>query len=182
MAVTDAAATTEDRGPGAWRQLRAIALLPGTVCVLVPALMLSAWGTDVGWGLGGVSAALPVILGLALIGAGFSLWLWTVRLFDRLGKGTLAPWDPTRRLVVAGPYRHLRNPMISAVVAVLLGEAALFGSPALLAWAGFFLAVNHVGFLVYEEPLLERRFGDEYRAYKRRVPRWLPRGGGGYPS
>jgi protein-S-isoprenylcysteine O-methyltransferase Ste14 len=176
------AVAEEDRGPGAWRQLRAIALLPGTVCVLVPALILSARGTNVGWGLGGVAAALPVVLGLALIGAGFSLWLWTVRLLARRGKGTLAPWDPTRRLVVAGPYRHLRNPMISAVVSVLLGEAALFGSLPLLAWAALFFAVNHVGFLVYEEPGLERRFGDEYRAYRRQVPRWLPRGGSGYPS
>jgi protein-S-isoprenylcysteine O-methyltransferase Ste14 len=180
MTGTNAAAAGEERGPGALRQLLAIALLPGSVCVLVPILILSAQGTDVGWGLGGVAAALPVVLGLALIGAGFSLWLWTVRLFARRGKGTLAPWDPTKRLVAVGPYRRLRNPMISAVVAVLAGEAALFGSLPLLAWAAFFFVVNHLWFLLYEEPGLERRFGDEYRAYKRSVPRWLPRGGGGY--
>jgi protein-S-isoprenylcysteine O-methyltransferase Ste14 len=118
----------------AWRQARAIALLPGVVTLVVPAAILVALDApDVGWGLDGAAAALPVLLGLGLIGAGVALWTWTVRLFARIGKGTLAPWDPTQRLVVAGPYRHVRNPMITAVLSVLLGEAALFGSPVLLA-------------------------------------------------
>ena len=155
--------------------MRAIALLPGVVSVLLPAAVLLAFGTDVGWGLDGIAAALTVLLGAALIAAGFALWLWTVRLFAHVGGGTLAPWDPPRNLVVAGPYRHVRNPMIAAVLAVLLGEAALFGSVPLLIWFGGFLAVNYVVFRVHEEPALERRFGDEYRAYKQAVPRWLPR-------
>jgi protein-S-isoprenylcysteine O-methyltransferase Ste14 len=159
----------------AWRQARAIALLPGTVTVLVPAVVLVGAGSNIGWGLGRVAAALPVLLGLALIAAGFALWRWTVRLLARIGRGTLAPWDPTRRLVVEGPYRHVRNPMITAVLAVLAGEATLFGSPPLLIWCAAFFALNHVFFCLYEEPDLERRFGEEYRAYKRNVPRWLPR-------
>jgi len=159
----------------AWRQARAITLLPGTVSVLVPAIVLIGTGSNVGWGLDGVVAALPVLLGLALIAAGFALWLWTVRLFARVGRGTLAPWDPTRSLVAEGPYRHLRNPMITAVLAVLAGEAALFGSPPLLIWFAAFFAINCAFFWLYEEPGLERRFGDDYRAYKRNVPRWLPR-------
>ncbi|HET8813952.1 MAG TPA: isoprenylcysteine carboxylmethyltransferase family protein [Solirubrobacterales bacterium] len=150
-------------------------LLPGTVTLVVPAALLVGTGTDLGWGLSGIAVVLTVLLGLALIVAGFVLWLWTVRLFARLGGGTLAPWDPPRKLVVEGPYRHVRNPMISAVLAVLLGEAVLFGSPPLLIWFGLFFAVNYVGFHVYEEPGLERRFGEEYRTYKRNVPRWLPR-------
>jgi len=158
----------------AWRQIRAIALLPGTVTVLVPTAILLLTGTNVGWGLTGAAVALPVLLGLALIAAGFSLWLWTVRLFSRLGKGTLAPWDPTRRLVVEGPYRRVRNPMITAVAAVLAGEAVLFGSPGLAVWLAAFFAVNQAYFVLREEPGLERRFGADYRAYKRDVPRWLP--------
>ncbi len=159
-----------------WRQARAIALLPGTVAVVLPAIILVAGdGPNVGWGLDGLAAVLPVLLGGALIAAGFALWLWTVRLFARIGKGTLAPWDPTRRLVVQGPYAHLRNPMISAVLAALLGEAALFGSPGILILAAAFGAINHAFFLLHEEPGLERRFGDEYRDYKRAVPRWIPR-------
>lgn len=143
--------------------------------VLVPSAILLSFGSDIGWGLPGAVGVLSALLGLALIAAGFALWLWTVRLFARVGRGTLAPWDPTRRLVVEGPYRHVRNPMIAAVLAVLAGEAALFGSPPLLIWCALFSAINHVFFLVHEEPGLERRFGDDYRAYKRSVPRWLPR-------
>jgi protein-S-isoprenylcysteine O-methyltransferase Ste14 len=158
-----------------WRQARVIALLPGTVTVLVPTAILLAGGSDIGWGLGGALVALPVLLGLALIAAGFALWLWTVRLFARVGEGTLAPWDPTRHLAVEGPYRHVRNPMITAVLAVLAGEAVLFGSAPLLIWLAAFLAINWTFFWLFEEPALERRFGDDYRSYKRNVPRWLPR-------
>jgi protein-S-isoprenylcysteine O-methyltransferase Ste14 len=145
------------------------------VTVVVPAVVLAVGGTDVGWGLNGLVVALTVLLGLALILAGFLLWLWTVRLLARIGKGTLAPWDPTRRLVAVGPYRHVRNPMITAVLAVLVGEAAVFGSLSLAIWAASFFVLNHAFFLLYEEPALERRFGEEYLAYKREVPRWLPR-------
>jgi protein-S-isoprenylcysteine O-methyltransferase Ste14 len=160
----------------AWRHARAIALLPGTVVVVVPAIiLLRGDGPEVGWGLDGVLGALPVLLGVALIAAGVAFWAWTVRLFARIGEGTLAPWDPTRHLVVEGPYRHVRNPMITGVQVALLGEAALFGSVALLIWFGAFFAINCVFFLVFEEPDLERRFGGEYREYKLGVPRWIPR-------
>jgi protein-S-isoprenylcysteine O-methyltransferase Ste14 len=159
-----------------WRQARAIALLPGSVAVVLPALILIAGdGPNVGWDLDGIAAALTVVVGVALIVPGFALWLWTVRLFSRIGEGTLAPWDPTRHLVVQGPYAHLRNPMITAVLAVLLGEAALFGSPGILVLAVAFLVANYAFFLLHEEPGLERRFGEEYRAYARAVPRWIPR-------
>lgn len=159
-----------------WRQARAIAVLPGNVTVVVPALiLLLGGGPEVGWGLGGAPAVLVALIGIALIGGGFSLWLWTVVLFHRIGKGTLAPWDSTRKLVVAGPYRHVRNPMISAVATLLVGEAVFFGSLWILAWAALFVAINSANFLLAEEPGLERRFGDEYRAYKRAVPRWIPR-------
>ena len=150
---------------GHWRQARAIALLPGTVTVAVPAAILIAGdGPEIGWGLDGVAAVCPVLLGLALIAAGVALWIWTVRLFARIGKGTLAPWDPTRRLVVAGPYRYVRNPMISAVLCVLLGEAALFGSPALLIWFGGLLRDQLGG-------LRRLRGARPGAAVRRRVPR-----------
>jgi protein-S-isoprenylcysteine O-methyltransferase Ste14 len=160
----------------AWRHAIAIVLLPGTAAVAVPAIiLLGGEGASVGWGLEGMLAAAPVVVGLALIVIGSGLWAWTVRLFARIGKGTLAPWDPPRHLVVEGPYRHVRNPMITAVLAVLTGAAVLFGSPALLIWCAAFLAINWAYFVGYEEPGLERRFGDEYRAYRRNVPRWIPR-------
>lgn len=159
-----------------WRHAFAIVLLPGAAAVVVPAVILvTGNGSGIGWGIGGAGAALLAILGIGLIAAGVGLWAWTVLLFARRGKGTLAPWDPTRRLVVEGPYRHVRNPMISAVLTVLVGEAILFGSVGLAIWAAAFGAVNHAYFVVFEEPGLERRFGDGYRAYKRTVPRWIPR-------
>lgn len=159
-----------------WRQARAILILPGNVTLVAPALILALGeGPRVGWGLGGVGGALLALVGLALIGCGFAVWLWTVLLFGRIGKGTLAAWDPTSRLVVEGPYRHVRNPMITAVATLLAGEAVFFGSPAIGAWAALFLTINFTYFLLVEEPGLEDRFGEEYVAYKRDVPRWVPR-------
>jgi protein-S-isoprenylcysteine O-methyltransferase Ste14 len=158
-------------------------VLPGTVTVVVPGLiLLLGSGPSVGWGLGAFLSALAVALGTALIASGLLLWAWTVRLLARIGKGTLAPWDPTRELVVAGPYRHVRNPMIVAVLVVLMGEGLLLGSPGVAAWAILFFASNAVFFAVVEEPGLERRFGDEYRLYKGNVPRWWPRGTPWSPS
>lgn len=151
-------------------------MLPGTVTLVVPGLiLLFGGGPNAGWGLGTVLSVLTVLLGTVLVASGFGVWLWTVRLFSRIGKGTLAPWDATSNLVVEGPYRHMRNPMITAVVTLLAGEAILFGSLLVLAWAGLFLAINYAYFLLAEESGLERRFGDEYREYKRNVPRWIPR-------
>lgn len=158
-----------------WRHLRAIGLLPGIAAIAVPAALLAAAGFEVGWGLDGALAVVPVLAGAVLIGVGVALMYRTITLFAREGEGTLAPWDPTRRLVVRGPYRFVRNPMITGVFVVLLGEAALFGSPWVLGWAGAFLAVNAVWFPLVEEPGLERRFGADYDAYRRAVPRWLPR-------
>jgi protein-S-isoprenylcysteine O-methyltransferase Ste14 len=138
------------------------------VTIAVPlAILLLGDGPDVAWP--------RAVLGGLVICAGVAMWAWTVWLFARIGRGTLAPWDPTERLVVEGPYRHVRNPMITAVLAVLLGEALLFGSLAILLFAAGFLVVNWAWFALVEEPGLERRFGDEYRAYRAAVPRWLPR-------
>jgi protein-S-isoprenylcysteine O-methyltransferase Ste14 len=159
-----------------WRHLRAVGLLPGVGAVVVPtAILLATRDVDVGWGLPGAAAALPVLLGAAVIAAGLALMYRTIFLFAREGGGTLAPWDPTTRLVARGPYRRVRNPMITGVLAVLLGECALTGSLALLVWAGIFALANALWMPLIEEPALERRFGDDYREYRRNVPRWLPR-------
>jgi protein-S-isoprenylcysteine O-methyltransferase Ste14 len=150
-------------------------LLPGTVTLAIPGALIATSGTNAGWGLGGVLVALPVLGGAIAILAGLGLWYRTVRLFAREGEGTLAPWDPTRKLVVRGPYRYVRNPMITGVLLVLLGEAALFGSLLILVWAVAFFAINTVWFRLVEEPGLVKRFGDEYEQYRRHVPRWVPR-------
>jgi protein-S-isoprenylcysteine O-methyltransferase Ste14 len=118
---------------------------------------------------------LRLVGGAMLIAAGLAMLGWTAGLFARFGRGTLAPWDPTRKLVVRGPYAYVRNPMISGVLGILVGEAVLFGSLALAEWCGIFLVVNHLYFAISEEPGLARRFGAEYVEYKRHVPRWIPR-------
>jgi protein-S-isoprenylcysteine O-methyltransferase Ste14 len=92
-----------------------------------------------------------------------------------VGKGTPAPFDPPRRLVIRGPYRYLRNPMYLGAALALLGAALFYRSLPLLGYVGGFLLVTH-GFVVwYEEPTLGRLFGAEYQAYRTRVRRWLPR-------
>jgi protein-S-isoprenylcysteine O-methyltransferase Ste14 len=158
-----------------WRHVRAIGLLPGMGVVAVPGLILALTGADIGWGLDNGSRALPVLAGAVLICAGLALMYRTITLFAREGDGTLAPWDPTRRLVVRGPYRFVRNPMIVGVMAVIIGEAALFGSRGILTWGLVFFAVNAVWFPVVEEPGLAGRFGADYEVYRRNVPRWVPR-------
>jgi protein-S-isoprenylcysteine O-methyltransferase Ste14 len=158
------------------RHLLSIIVLPFVVVVVVPAWLLNAITP------GNVprADALLVVwllraIGLALFISGFGLFSWCVSLFARVGRGTLAPWDPTRNLVAVGPYRYVRNPMICGVAAMLLGEASLWGSSVLGLWSGAFILVNHIYFVLSEEPALEQRFGDSYRAYKAAVPRWIPR-------
>jgi protein-S-isoprenylcysteine O-methyltransferase Ste14 len=158
------------------RHLRAIALLPFSATVLVPlALLLSGGSIDVGWGLPAAVSWIPVAVGALLIALGLALMYRTIALFAREGRGTLAPWDPTERLVVQGPYLHVRNPMISGVMAILLGEAALLGSPPIATWFGVFVAANALWMPLVEEPGLRRRFGEDYERYRRAVPRWIPR-------
>jgi len=159
-----------------WRHVRAVLLLPAVVTLVVPAVLIWWRGSSsVGWGLGGAIAAVPVLLGLVLIACGLALVAWTVGLFVREGEGTLAPWDPTANLVVRGPYRHVRHPMIGGVATILLGEAVLLGSTAVLGWLTAVVAVNAVYLPLVEERGLVRRFGTDYEEYRATVPRFVPR-------
>jgi protein-S-isoprenylcysteine O-methyltransferase Ste14 len=106
---------------------------------------------------------------------GLVLVVWTVTLFAKVGHGTLAPWDPTSRLVVRGPYRHVRNPMITGVGAMLAGQALFFRSWPIAIELAVFAVVNAIYFPLVEEPGLRDRFGTDYEEYCARVPRWLPR-------
>ena len=158
------------------RHLLAVVLLPGVVTVVVPAEIVRRTGAvSLGWGLGFPLGWLPWLLGCALVGLGLLLMYKTISLFASVGEGSLAPWDPPQRLVVRGIYRQVRNPMISGVFLVLLGEAALLGSPPLLAWFLVVFGVNAVYIPSIEERGLLNRFGEEYLDYRRNVPRWIPR-------
>jgi protein-S-isoprenylcysteine O-methyltransferase Ste14 len=155
----------------AWRHARAVAMLPFTNTIVIPGVLLTLWPP-----LLRVDAASVALLlfGLPLVLCGTALVAHTIRLFVRLGRGTLAPWDPTRELVIAGAYRHSRNPMKGGLFLVLAGEAAVTRSAAIAVWFMCFALLNVVYIRLHEEPGLLARFGDRYRDYCACVPRWWP--------
>ena len=150
--------------------IRTILILPANVLIFIPALVLYLAGYR--WtlnhpallALGGVL----LILGLLLAG-------WTMRLFAVKGKGTAAPWNPPKNLVVSGPYRHVRNPMITSVLTMLLAEALLLNTWWCFGLFALFTLGNMIYFPLFEEKDLEKRFGASYLEYKHHVPRWIPR-------
>ncbi len=158
------------------KQIQAIVLLPGIVTIVVPAALVTLGGAvNVGWSLTPPLNLLPPLFGLLLVGVGFGLLFKTVVLLATIGQGTLAPWTPTRRLVVRGIYCYVRNPMISGVLSILLGEAILLGSAPLWGWFLIALLLNLTYIPLVEEPGLARRFGEDYALYRENVPRWIPR-------
>jgi protein-S-isoprenylcysteine O-methyltransferase Ste14 len=160
----------------AFRQIRAVVLLPGIVTLVIPGALVCLTGAvDVGWSLTPPLSLLPSLVGLLLICIGLILMLKTVSLLATAGQGTLAPWDPAQKLVVLGIYQYVRNPMISGVLSILLGEAIFLGSLPVLGWFAVALLLNLAYIPLFEEPDLARRFGEDYMLYKKNVPRWIPR-------
>jgi len=145
------------------------ALAPGVVAGLVPWL-LTGWDTaDPAW-------PWPVrVIGAVLLAGCAVVLVQAFARFVREGRGTPAPVGPTERLVVGGLYRHVRNPMYVAVVGAIVGQALLLGRPVLLVYAALAGAGMALFVRGYEEPLLATRYGEQYRAYRRAVPGWLPR-------
>ena len=122
------------------RWILPLILLPGTMLLVVPAVIVWATsGTEYAATLGGPKSA-GFWLALALGPPGAGMAGWAMAAFGRHGHGTPAPWDPPTRLVVAGPYRHVRNPMLSGVIAMLFAEALLLQSWPLTIWASVFFA------------------------------------------
>ena len=146
------------------RSLLAAALLPGTVTVIVPWLIVGR-GASAG-------ARWP---GLALVAVGAAVLFRCIWEFAVSGRGTLAPIDPPTRLVVSGLYRYVRNPMYVGVVLILAGEAWVFWSGGLLLYAAGFFLVASLFIIFHEEPALRRKFGESYDEYMRTVPRWVPK-------
>jgi protein-S-isoprenylcysteine O-methyltransferase Ste14 len=145
------------------------------VVILPYWLLTSESAGDTRWQAGTPVRWIAGAAGVLIFAAGLALLVWCVRLFMQEGQGTLAPWDPTRKLVASGPYQYMRNPMISSVALMIAGEALFWGSALLGLYLGVFVLVNHLYFILSEEPGLERRFGEPYRLYKAQVPRWIPR-------
>lgn len=145
------------------RNLLFTVLVPGTVAVYLPLLLAGARPPKPG---------LPAAL---LLAAGGALYAWCVWDFACFGRGTPAPIDAPRRLVVRGPYRVVRNPMYVAVLVVILGQALLFRSRTILLYGAAIAACFTLFVMGYEEPHLRRRFGADYEDYVAHVGRWLPR-------
>ncbi len=155
-----------------WLGLRSIAmtiLLPGTVAVFLPYQLLSpieipeleAWTA---------ADYLSLLMGIS----GLTILFWSIWVFAHRGRGTLAPIDEPRILVIDGLYRYVRNPMYVGVMLILIAECLFFWSATLLIYAGvFFVVVN--GFIMgYEEIHLRAKFGDQYVQYCEKVGRWIP--------
>ena len=160
-----------------WRHLLSFLVAPVVMTLLIPLSIADSTGVRAPDLTSLARIGLAIIGGLLIV-VGLGLLVWTVVLFDRTGKGTLGIGrllgEPVH-LVVRGPYRHVRNPMITGVVCILLGEAAITASAWLLLWAVAFFAVLAVFIRGWEEPHLKKRYGDAYVEYWRSVPGWIPR-------
>jgi protein-S-isoprenylcysteine O-methyltransferase Ste14 len=146
------------------------ALFIGFFLVFLPDRLLSSTGIVRPSAIGAWQVA-----GMFLGASGAALALACIFTFAFVGRGTPAPFDPPRRLVVRGPYRLARNPMYLGAGLALSGAALFYQSMRLLGYAGMFLLVTHVFVVLYEEPTLRRTFDRDYEEYCRRVGRWWPK-------
>ena len=160
-----------------WQQVKAVILLPFTVLIVIPAVILYFPGV------GGMALRRPapwnvlMLIGAAvLVSIGLTLFVATMMLFGKTGKGTLAPWNPPQRLVMAGPYRHVRNPMISGVLFILSAEAPFFGSlPILGYFAAVFLRPIRSTSHWSKSPVWKSGLARSTLGIRQHVPRWIPR-------
>lgn len=144
-------------------------VLPGTVTIFAPYFVLFRW-----WPVDLANLRVWHALGLIPILIGASILLYCILSFAVVGRGTLSSLDPPRQLVVRGLYQYVRNPMYVGVVTVLLGQAWLFESVAMLCYAITWFVVFNLFVIFYEEPALRRQFGESYDRYCREVRRWVP--------
>jgi len=153
----------------AFRTIVYATLFIGFLLIYLPTRVLSSTGIVRPAAIGP-----PQVAGTIIGTAGVLLALWCISTFVWIGRGTPAPFDPPRRLVIRGPYRFVRNPMYIGAGLALGGAALFYESLPLLAYGGAFLLACHLFVLSYEEPTLKRTFGPEYEAYCQRVSRWWP--------
>ncbi len=155
--------------------IRSIIILPGTALVFIPtAILLIAKDSNFHHE---ITSPAQIRFWFALVVAciGLTLSFWTVILFRKFGEGTPAPWDPPKKMVIRGPYRYVRNPMITSVLLILFAEAIFFQSWPIAIWMLIFFVGNTIYFPLVEEKGLEKRFGNDYRKYRAQVPRWVPK-------
>lgn len=162
--------TTNYPEPSALAHLRDWMALPFIVTVVIPYFLYG-----LGIPLFTEQPAVAKVVGIILYVLGLSLQLYTTVLFKRFAQGTLAPWQPTQKLVIRGPYLYCRNPMITGVLFMLAGEALFLNARPIGIWTVMFSIVNTAFFIFKEEPDMLARFGASYEHYMQHVPRWIPR-------
>jgi protein-S-isoprenylcysteine O-methyltransferase Ste14 len=145
-------------------------LIPGAVAFYIPLRI-----ADSRFGEAASNGSLPTILALPVLLLGTAVYLWCLWDFAVFGRGTPAPIDAPKRLVVRGLYRYVRNPMYIGVLTVIVGWALFFGDTRLLVYAAGVAVVFHTVVVVLEEPMLRRQFGDSYQRYCAAVGRWIPK-------
>src|SRR5580700_10511116 len=148
------------------RSIVSVLALPVMVTGALPVWLIRTRGYAIGAGLPMPLNVIVAAIGIAIAAIGLFLAAGAMRRFSTEGEGTPAPWDPPRKLVVRGTYRYVRNPMISGVLGILLGEAIFFGSMAIFKWFVFAAILNAIYMPLSEEPGLAARFGDDYLEYK----------------
>ena len=144
-------------------------IAPGTIAGLLP-FLISRWRFAGDFGSSGAlrtAGIIAIIIGAAALLECFIRFAWS-------GLGTPAPVAPTRRLIISGLYRYVRNPIYIAAIAIILGEALWFGNVGLLVYALIVWAAFHLFVLLYEEPALRRQFPNDYQKYCHNVGRWIP--------
>ena len=144
--------------------------VPGTVTVIVPYRLLSSEFDSFRFNISGLR-----FFGLIPILMGITIYIWCAWNFTFVGKGTPAPFDPPKELVLKGPYQYVRNPMYVFVALTLIGEGIYFETMILVLYAAVAVTFAHLFVLYYEEPTLRRKFGESYERYCERVLRWLPK-------
>ena len=151
------------------RNLAMIVLLPGTVAVYIPYRLLAPVNLPglVVWSFSQYLGAIFVLLGTGIL----LICVWS---FAHHGRGTLAPFDETRKLVLVGLYKYVRNPMYVGVIIILLGESVFFWSTPLLIYSFIVFTLFNLVIIGFEENRLRHKYGDEYRRYRASVGRWLP--------
>jgi protein-S-isoprenylcysteine O-methyltransferase Ste14 len=145
-------------------------IVPGLAVGVVPYLILIASGGVLRPSVGFIELG---SVALAVLGAGMVVWVSLA--FVTRGKGTPVPFQPPQEFVAQGLYTYVRNPMYIGALLVVFAEAAYFRSPWLVLYAAFLWLALHTFTIFLEEPDLETRFGETYRRYRERTPRWIPR-------
>ncbi|MEC9377288.1 MAG: isoprenylcysteine carboxylmethyltransferase family protein [Candidatus Neomarinimicrobiota bacterium] len=155
--------------------LKVALILPGNVLITIPVFIYLLTRDFYSYTL--IRPYNPLFyVGMVFLALGLVLSIWAVRTFyNKGGDGTPGPWRPVSNLVIEGPYRYVRNPMILGVVNLLLFESVFFESFPLLLWTILFFLGNLIYFKFFEEKELVKRFGGDYLHYKEHVSMLFPK-------